>query len=367
LDVSTAKEIIKAAVLADDAVIMQGLHGIGKSAVVKQFAAEENYHLEELFLSHQEVGDLIGNPKTIEKDGVAITTWTIPAWLQRMYIAAQNGQHCVLFLDEINRAPHDVRQSALQLVLERQLHEHILPTVDGQRTMVVSAINPADDYQVDELDPALLDRFLFLQVDVDTKGWLKWARQENVNKIVRDFISEHNDRLHWTPADGEIGATPRSWAKLGGFMDNVDKINEEHLFQIMKGKIGTEIASQFYTFYKNYVDVVKMEDIEKIVNDNKDELEKIEDIAELIAEKMEKTEAIQKSEMAHQLAEKYVEKKDILPWLAYLYSLEVEICVSFLKSYREDNVKGYKKLAKVDGVLNQKELFKRVIKASEKE
>ena len=135
----------------------------------------------------------------------------------------------------------------------------------------------------------------------------------------------------------------------------------------MKGKIGTEIASQFYTFYKNYVDVVKMEDIEKIVNDNKDKFEKIEEIADLIAEAMEKTEAIQKSEMAHQLAEKYVEKKDILPWLAYLYSLEVEICVSFLKSYREDNVKGYKKLAKIDGELNGKELFKRVIKASEKE
>ena len=40
------------------------------------------------------------------------------------------------------------------------------------------------------------------------------------------------------------------------------------------------------------------------------------------------TQVIQKSEMAHQLADKYMSKKDILVFLAYLYSLEIEICVA---------------------------------------
>lgn len=367
MDIQSAKEVIKAAAIADDTVIMEGLHGIGKSNIVKQFAKENGYHLEELFLSHQEVGDLIGIPHTIQSDGVTITTWSIPIWLQRMNVAASKGIPTILFLDELNRAPIDVRQSALQLVLERQIHEHILPSINGVRTLVVAAINPSDNYQVDELDPALLDRFLHITVESDHKAWLKWAREEDVNIIVRDFITEYPDRLYCTPADGGIGATPRSWAKLGDFMDNVTKIPEEILFQIMKGKIGTAVASQFYTFYKNYVDVIKLEDIEKIVNDNKDDdFCTLDDLATLISDKMKKTEAIQKTEMAHQFKSKYIKKKDMLPFLVYLYSLEMEIVVGFLKGFRKDDINGYKKLVEFDTLLNNKELFKRIITAADK-
>ena len=367
MDIQTARDIIAAAALADDTVIMEGVHGIGKSQIVKQLAKEEGYHLEELFLSHQEVGDLIGIPHMKEQDGVAITTWSVPIWLQRMYKAAQEGKKCVLFLDELNRAPVDVRQSALQLVLERQIHEHKLPVINGVRTLVVAAINPADKYQVDELDPALLDRFLHITVEPDAQAWLKWARSSGVNSIVRDFIAEYPDRIHWTAADTGIGATPRSWAKLGDFMDRVHDIKEEILFQIMKGKVGTELASQFYTFYKNYVDVVKMKDIEDIVKNNKDEVATIEELAEIIREKIQRSEAIQKSELAYQLRDKYAKSKNPLVLLAYMYALEIEICVAFLKGFRKDDPDGYKKLVELDAELNGKELFKRIVKASDKE
>lgn len=366
MDINTAKQIIKASALADDTVIMEGPHGIGKSNIVKQFAKEEEYHLEELFLSHQEVGDLIGIPHTIEINGQSITTWSTPIWLQRMTEAAKEGKKCVLFLDELNRAPIDVRQSALQLVLERQIHEHSLPTVNGTRTLVVAAINPADDYQVDELDPALLDRFLHITVESDAKAWLNWARKSNVNNVVRDFIGEYPDRLHWTPRDGGIGATPRSWSKLGDFMDKVDEIPEEILFQVMKGKIGSEIGSQFYTFFKNYVDVVKVKDIEDLINEHADEVLNVEELASIVADRIQKVEAIQKAELARQLEDKYMSKKDILPFLVYLYALPVEICVAFLKSYKADEPNKYKKLVKLDSDLNNKELFKRIVRASDR-
>lgn len=367
MDINTAKDIIRAAALADDTVIMEGVHGIGKSDIAKQVQIEDGYHLETLFLSHQETGDLIGIPHIIDQDGFSVTTWSVPIWLQRMNNAAAQGKKCMLFLDELNRAPIDVRQTALQLVLERQIHEHSLPTVNGFRTMIIAAINPADSYQVDELDPALLDRFLHVTVEPDAKAWLAWARKKEVNSIVRDFISEYPDRIHWTPKDGGIGATPRSWTKLADFMDNVDGIAPEILFQVMKGKVGSELASQFFTFYKNYVDVVKIDDIVNLVNKNKDKVKKIEELGDMIHELMQKTEAIQKNDMAHQMADKFMDEKDILPFLAYLYSLEVEICVAFLKSYRKDEPNKYKKIAQVDQELNNKELFKRVVQAAEKE
>jgi len=368
MDIATAKEMIAAAVLADDCVIMEGKHGIGKSEVVAQFATESGYYMETLFLSHQEVGDLIGIPHTYQdEDGVSITNWSVPIWLQRMRKMAASGFACVLFLDELNRAPIDVRQSALQLVLERKIHEHELPSVNGQRTTVVAAINPADDYQVDELDPALLDRFLCLEVEADAPAWLTWARGAKVNPVVRDFIAENKDKLHWTPKDGGIGATPRSWTKLAKYLDHVKEIPEHILFQVMRGKIGVEIGTQFFTFFKNYVDVVKMADIEKLVKENKDKVDTIEELAELIAEVMEKTEAIQKSDMIHQLANKYMDKSDILPLLAYLYAMEIEICTAFLKSYRKDEPNKYKKLAKIDSDLNDKKLFKRIVAAADRD
>jgi len=363
-NIQEVKHIIRAAAAADDTLIIEGKHGVGKSDAPKQVALEDNMHMETLFLSHQEVGDLVGIPHTIMQDGISITTWSVPIWLNRMNQAAATGKNCLLFLDELNRAPLDVRQTAMQLVLERQIHEHNLPCVNGQRTLVVAAINPADEYQVDELDPALLDRFLHVSVEADAKTWLDWARDNNVNNIVRDFIAEHPDRIHWTPADGAIGATPRSWTKLGQHMDNVENIAPEILFQIMRGKIGKELASQFYTFYNNYVDVVKMQDIVKIVNDNKDKIAEVEELAELIKNKIKTQEAIQKMELAQQLKSEFNTEKTMLPLLSFLYAVEVEICVAFLKGLRKDDSQQYMALAALDDNLTGKSLFKRIVQAA---
>lgn len=366
MDIQTAKKVITAASKADDAVIMEGPHGIGKSAIVKQFAEENGYHLEELFLSHQEVGDLIGIPHTIEKDGEMITCWSKPPWLQRMESAQKIGKPSILFLDELNRAPIDVRQSALQLVLERKIHEHSLPVIDDQRTMIVSAINPADEYQVDEMDAALLDRFLNLKIEVDAPAFLAWGRNANLNRMVLDFISEYPDRLHWMPTEDGTGSSPRSWAKLANYMDNIDEIEEEILFPIIKGKVGTEIAAQFFQFIKNYEDVVKVEDIENLVNQKSETVGNIEELAEHVSELLSSTETIHKTELAHQLAQKYMPKDNILVFLAFLYSLEIEICVAFLKGYRKDEPDFYKKLAAIDTELNDKELFKKIVQASDR-
>jgi len=88
MNIDTAKQIIHAAAKADDTVILEGPHGIGKSDIAKQVAIEGNYHLETLFLSHQDIGDIVGIPTLIEIDGNPITTWSKPIWLQRMEVAA---------------------------------------------------------------------------------------------------------------------------------------------------------------------------------------------------------------------------------------------------------------------------------------
>jgi adenylate kinase family enzyme len=148
-------------------------------------------------------------------------------------------------------------------------------------------------------------------------------------------------------------------------MDNIDSIPEEIVFTIMKGKVGTEIAAQFFQFTKNYDDVIKVEDIENVFYENF-ENDSLEEVSQKIKTLMEKTETIHKSELAQQLAKKYMPEEDIVVFLAYLYSLDVEVCVAFLKGYRKDEPEMYKKLAAVDTALNDKKLFKRIVQASDK-
>ena len=425
MNINETLQLLHAADLANDTALLEGLHGIGKSEAVNQFAVENDYFCQELFLSMMDTGDLIGIPRTNTVGTSTITTWAQPDWFQRITdeafpqlnktsdlvftnkefeefvksrvsaaqvtrteindlyceffelpndslrvvmkdscVSSKRARRSVLFLDELNRSNLDVRQATLQLILNKELHSHKLPYVNGKCTIIVAAINPSDNYQVDELDPALLDRFIHAEVKADAKSWLTWARGKNLNQIVQDYIAEHPDRIHWTPKDGGIGATPRSWTKLAAFMDNIDSIPKEIQFQVMKGKIGSELAGQFLSFYNNYSKVIKLEDVEKLVEKHAKRSKNPETISKHVAKLIAKQEAIQKNQLAEALYEKYIKKQDdattALPALAFLYALEIELLASFLKSRKESDAQDYLKLAKFDKELNEKGLFTRI-------
>jgi len=367
MKISKIKPILAAAHEADDSVLMEGLHGIGKSEIVKQYCDENGYHYTALFLSHQEVGDLIGIPVTEVINDESVTLWSKPIWLQRMEEAAANGKKCVLLLDELNRAQTDVLNSALQLVLERQIHEHVLPEVNGYRTQIIACTNPdGEDYQVQTLDPALINRFLKIDVEVDEEAWLKWAKENNVNNIVRAFIVDNMTKLHYISED-EIGATPRSWTKLGKFMDLVQQGNleDEFILDIMRGKIGSALASQFYVFFKNFKDNISIEDIEDMTKKIFMETGDIEKTGEIINEKLDNMESITKLEHVNTLFEKNIDiindsttsLEDLVPLFALLYSFEIETLTSFLKDKKANDKVGFYNLMKKD---KNKNLAKRI-------
>lgn len=276
------------------------------------------------------------------------------------------GQRSVLFLDELNRSAGDVRNASLQLILNKEFNDHVLPYTGTNQTIIVAAINPADQYQVDELDPALLDRFLHVELKPEAKDWLSWARETKVNQVIQDFIAENPKLIHWTPKNGGIGATPRSWAKLAAFMDNIDAMPKEVHFTIMKGKIGSELAGQFLSFYNNYSKAVKVEDIEAAVEKAMKRSSNPEVIAKAISKLIDKQEAIQKNQLAEILYDKYIKENKsedaltAMPCIAFLYALEIENLASFLKQYKEADHVNYMKLANFDKVLNDKKLFLKI-------
>lgn len=244
---------------ASTSIMLRGNHGIGKSQLGRQLAAMiqeqlklADYPVIDRRLSQVSEGDIIGLPST---DG-EVTRFNPPDWYKKAC-----SQPVFLFLDELNRATPEVMQAAFQIVLDRELNGWRL----HPDTRVMTAINASAAYNVNEVDPALLDRFWVIDLHPDTKDFLTWARKENPSKghgynclpLVSEFIAaDGGDKWLDPPKDSEPGkkhVSRRSWERLGDalFVAGVSEEPANDLFYpICVGYVGLEAATKFVDFAK---------------------------------------------------------------------------------------------------------------------
>jgi hypothetical protein len=388
---SQLEELYKVACDTSVSVIVEGDHGIGKSESVYAFAKSQNYHAEPLFLSHQEVADLIGIP-TLERDenNFALTTWSKPIWLHRMELAAKEGKRCILFLDELNRAQTEVRQAALQLVLDKQIHEHRLPktTVNGVEydTFVVAAVNPADGfYQVDELDPALLDRFLYFKLHVNADSWIEWATNNNVHSTIISYISHNKDKLYVKDENASMFPTPRSWVKLSELLKSYEAKNLDNqalLYNLISGKIGHSVGAQFQSYYKEYSVFVTVDDIvvlakkeyPKAVKKFGDaSVESMDAVAEKIKVLIEPLEIPLLKELSSNVINTFLDDSgkvkfsDAYPMICFMHALPIEQLAAVIKELQvESEDKNSKKYDNLAEISPGKDIFRRIVRKVKK-
>ena len=138
-------------------IMLVGRHGIGKSEILTQYFSAKGMKVVALFLGQMsDPGDLIGLPSKAEfstgENGnkVLVRTEFIPPYWWPL-----NDEPIVLFLDELNRARPEVLQTIMDLALNRKLAGRLLP--EGSR--IISAVNAGEEYQLTDLDPALVSRF----------------------------------------------------------------------------------------------------------------------------------------------------------------------------------------------------------------
>ena len=146
----------------DISVLAKGPTGIGKSHIFHQIGKEVGLPVIDRRLSQMTEGDIIGLPELV--DGV--TRFAPVDWLIRAC-----KEPVVLFFDELNRATVEVQQCAFQIVLDRELNGHKL----HPQTRVYAAVNEGSEYQVVDMDPALLRRFWSAELEPTTEDWLNWA------------------------------------------------------------------------------------------------------------------------------------------------------------------------------------------------
>ena len=220
--------------------MLVGRHGIGKSEILTEYYSTKGMMVVALFLGQMaDPGDLIGIPSKNVETGK--TEFMPPYWFPL------DGRPIVLFLDELNRARPEILQTIMDLALSRKLAGRQLPA--GSR--IISAVNEGDQYQLTDLDPALVSRFNIVCFQPTVEEWLLWAGREGVDKRVMSFIEENPIWLDRNPdmKEGEdtgLDKTPdrRAWKRVSDIIIGSEVITPLHQ-KAIAAIVGAKAAVAF--------------------------------------------------------------------------------------------------------------------------
>ena len=245
-------------------IMLVGRHGIGKSRILEDFFADRGEKVVTLFLGQMsDPGDLIGLPHLDEK--TSRTEFMLPYWFPT------DGRPVVLFLDELNRARPEVLQTVMDLTLNRKLAGKSLP--EGSR--IISAVNGGSEYQLTDLDPALVSRFNIYEFAPSVEDWINWAREDGIDSRIISFIEENPEQLdgeeNYSSENLERNPDRRSWERLSKVIENFSELGALHQ-PMASGIIGDKAAADFFQFVNNkripsVKDLLNVNDVDSFVKD----------------------------------------------------------------------------------------------------
>lgn len=260
VDFATFLSIVPYVTAVRKPVLIRGRHGIGKSEVVYAYAKSAGLPVVERRASQMTEGDLLGLPdnRDCEIAGKKATTWNAPDW---MVIAC--SQPVVLFLDEVDRATTEVRQGIFELTDSRKINGWNL----HPDTLIFAAVNGGEhgsQYQVGEMDPAELDRWVPFDLNPTVEDWLAWAK-DNVDGVIYDFINQNRNHLEHNGdyEPNKVYPSRRSWKRLndclvkGKLLESASSV----VHNLAAAFVGFEAAVSFNDFLANYDRQVTVDDI----------------------------------------------------------------------------------------------------------
>jgi hypothetical protein len=249
-----AIELASACYNADLPLLLYGRHGVGKSALLEGAASELGIDCVVYDLSLMEPPDLVGLPWRRK----GRTVYAPPASLP----TAGKG---FLVFEELNRAPPYMRAPCLQLLTARRLNSYVL----RQGWLPVAAINPPDDgYEVSELDPALLSRFVRVLVVPDRDEWLAWARRAHLHRDVIAYV-ETDPSIFEAPE-----SNPRAWAYVSKLLSAPGNAGARRptLRTAVSGLVGEERQTSFFRFLKDRVRPLNAEEVLDAYSEHRERL-----------------------------------------------------------------------------------------------
>ncbi|MCM1090278.1 MAG: MoxR family ATPase [Butyrivibrio sp.] len=235
-------------------VFIWGAPGIGKSALVEQFAEEVGLPCVSLLGSQLAPEDIIGIPQI---------KGNTSEFLPPKMIARPDPY--VLFLDELNACSQEVQKAFYSLIHERRIGEYHLPS----GSIVIGAGNRAQDSAiVKTMSSALINRMFHVQLKADPNQWLTWAYEHHIHPWVTNYITQRPDHLFSEPPKTEEPySTPRSWHMLSDALWEYGveerKPSEDTLKTLVYGCVSASHAGMFLAFVKQLGNTHLLADIIK--------------------------------------------------------------------------------------------------------
>lgn len=190
--------------------------GVAKSAIGKSIADKMNFRYMDIRLSMVDETDvgLYPSINEVEVDGkmVKCLDFVVPRWA-----VEANKQPTIIHFEELNRASQQVRNAALQILLERQIgtdfkfNENVLMMSSGN-------LGDEDGTDVEEFDAALNNRLVHINHTLSPDEWIRDFAMENCHKLITSFIKAHPEQMYKSSENTKAYATPRSWTMMSKFI-----------------------------------------------------------------------------------------------------------------------------------------------------
>lgn len=218
--------------------------GIGKTKECEQWARSKGLEYIDLRVSYFENPDFIGK---LKEDENGRTTHSTPDFWPS--IGDKPG---LLVLEELNTGSKAIHGALLQLLNERRVHKHIIPS----NWTICGCINPdGHEYDVVPIGTALDSRFSKYQIDFDMVSFADWCEAQNYHLHILSFL---NSGL-WNYQTPEKAAkqdqdyiSPRSFSKLNELLQirkdvqygqKQSFIMEQHIFSHLGSHVGADFIN----------------------------------------------------------------------------------------------------------------------------
>jgi len=250
---------------SDIAILMRGPTGVGKSFLAKDIAKELGLPFIDVRGSTMDESKVTGIPDFVSSKELGVATFVLPSWFVRAC-----RQPVVLMLDEINRSMPQVMQAFFQVVLDRELGNdgNGNPMRLHEETRVVAAGNFGVEYDVGDVDPALLRRFWVVDIENTTADFLTWA-DDKLDPVLVDFIKQNPCHLRVDPGTVEQGTVvpnPASWHRLNDSLVHMgmapsDIAGSRHdgFYALSAGFVGIEASIALVEFVAKYENQISAE------------------------------------------------------------------------------------------------------------
>jgi hypothetical protein len=250
------------------AVLMRGPTGVGKSQLALAAAKELGLPFIDVRGSTMDESKVTGIPDFEVSKESGVATFVLPSWFVRGC-----RQPVVLMLDELNRSMPQVQQAFFQVVLDRSLGNDAdgYPMELHPETRIFAAVNHGAEYDVNDMDPALLRRFWTVDLEPTTEDWTSWAASSGVDPVTIDFVKQNPAHLRvdvGAVEPGSIAPNPASWHRLDASLQHmgwnpssVAGSRPDGFYALSQGFVGTEAAIAFSEFVAKYEKQVSADDV----------------------------------------------------------------------------------------------------------